>query len=51
MSLGFADTVMRYQNIEVEYRNAAWKVRRERYSGWIAQIIQHEMDHLAGMIV
>ena len=42
---------MRYRNIEVEYRNAAWKKRRERYSGWIAQIIQHEMDHLNGVII
>ena len=41
----------RYRNIEVEYRNAAWKKRRERYSGWIAQIIQHEMDHLDGVII
>ena len=34
-----------------KYRNAAWKKRRERYSGWIAQIIQHEMDHLEGVII
>ena len=41
----------RYQNIEIEYRNAAWKKCRERYSGWIAQIIQHEMDHLNGVVI
>ena len=51
LSLDGTRRTTRYQNIEVEYRNAAWKVRRERYSGWIAQIIQHEMDHLEGVII
>ena len=51
LSLNDTRRATRYQNIEVEYRNAAWKVRRERYSGWIAQIIQHEMDHLEGVII
>ena len=51
LSLDGTRRTTRYQNIEVEYRNAAWKKRRERYSGWIAQIIQHEMDHLDGVII
>ena len=51
LSLDGTRRTTRYQNIEVEYWNAAWKKRRERYSGWIAQIIQHEMDHLDGVII
>ncbi len=51
LSLDGTRRVTRYQNIEVEYRNAAWRKRREKYSGWIAQIIQHEMDHLEGVII
>ena len=51
LSLDGTRRTTRYQNIEVEYRNAAWKKRRERYSGWIAQIIQHEMNHLDGVII
>ena len=51
LSLDGTHRTTRYQNIEVEYLNAAWKKRRERYSGWIAQIIQHEMDHLDGVII
>ena len=51
LSLDGTRRTTRYRNIEVEYRNAAWKKRRERYSGWIAQIIQHEMDHLDGVII
>lgn len=51
LSLDGTRRTTRYQNIEVEYRNAAWKKRRERYSGWIAQTIQHETDHLDGVII
>lgn len=51
LSLDGTRRTTRYQNIEVEYRNAAWKKRREKYSGWIAQIIQHELDHLDGIII
>ena len=31
--------------------DAGWKSHRERFSGWIAQIIQHECDHLEGIII
>ena len=51
LSLEGTRKTTRYQNIEVEYRNAAWKKRREKYSGWTAQIIQHELDHLDGIII
>ena len=51
LSLDGTRRTTRYRNIEVEYRNAARKKRRERYSGGIAQIIQHEMDHLDGVII
>ena len=41
----------RYQNIEVEYYDSTWKKHRQAYSGWTAQIIQHECDHLEGIII
>ena len=41
----------RYQNIVVEYFDSSWKKKRQAYSGWTAQIIQHECDHLAGIII
>lgn len=41
----------RYQDIEVEYQDMNFKKQRQRYSGWIAQIIQHECDHLQGVII
>jgi peptide deformylase len=51
LSLDGTRKTTRFQNIEIEYRDAAWKKRRQKYSGWIAQIIQHEMDHLEGIII
>lgn len=41
----------RYQNIEVEYLDRNFKKQRQKYSGWIAQIIQHEIDHCNGIII
>lgn len=41
----------RYQEIEVEYQDMNWNRQRAKYSGFIAQIIQHECDHLEGIII
>lgn len=41
----------RYQEIELEYYDMGWKKQRQKYIGWIAQIIQHECDHLNGTII
>jgi len=51
LSLDGVRKTTRYQNIEVEYLDSSWKKRRQKYSGWTAQIIQHEMDHLDGIII
>ena len=41
----------RYENIEVEYFDVNWKKQKNKFSGWTAQIIQHECDHLEGIII
>ncbi len=51
LSLDGTRKTTRYQNIEIEYRDDTWKKHRQRYSGWFAQIIQHELDHLEGIII
>ena len=51
LSLEGVRKTTRYQNIEVEYLDGSWKKHRQKYSGWTAQIIQHEMDHLEGIII
>lgn len=51
LSLAGVRKTTRYKNIEVEYYDSSWKKHRQAYSGWIAQIIQHECDHLEGIII
>lgn len=51
LSLAGVRKTTRYEQIEVEYFDVNWKKQRQRYSGWIAQIIQHECDHLEGIII
>ena len=41
----------RYENITVEYTDMQWKKQRRSFSGWTAEIIQHEIDHLSGIII
>ena len=51
LSLDGVRKTTRFQNIEVEYQDGSWKKHREKYTGWIAQIIQHEIDHTKGIII
>ncbi len=51
LSLNGVRPTTRYQNIEVEFFDAGWKRQKQKYSGWIAQIIQHECDHLEGIVI
>ena len=51
LSLDGVRKTTRWQNIEVEYYDRRWKKHRQAYSGWTAQIIQHECDHLEGIII
>jgi len=41
----------RFEEIEVEYFDLGFKKRRGKYSGWIAQIVQHEVDHCDGIVI
>ncbi len=41
----------RYQNIEVEYLDMNWKKQSLKLEGWTAQICQHELDHLEGILI
>ena len=41
----------RYKDIEVGFLDAGFKKQRQKYSGWIAQIIQHEVDHCDGIVI
>ncbi len=41
----------RYQKITVEYTDMSWARKTGEFTGWTAQIIQHEIDHLSGIII
>jgi len=41
----------RYKSIKVQYQNDAFQTRLKTFTGWTAQIIQHEIDHCNGIII
>lgn len=51
LSLDGTRKTARFKDIEVEFRDMGWELRKKRFSGRTAQIIQHEADHLAGRII
>ena len=42
---------IRYREIEVEYQDMSFRKQKHKYTGWTAQIIQHEIDHCNGIII
>ena len=41
----------RYKEIEVVYLDESFRKKKAKFTGWDAQIIQHECDHLQGIII
>ena len=51
LSLVGTRKTIRHQSIEVEYLDMNFKKQKQMYNGFIAQIIQHEIDHCDGIII
>ena len=51
LSLPGVRSCTRYQEIEVDYLDQNFKKQHGKYSGWTAQIIQHEIDHCNGIVI
>ena len=51
LSLDGVRPCTRYKEIEVDYLDQNFKPQHGKYSGWTAQIIQHEVDHIAGIVI
>lgn len=51
LSLEGVRPVTRYREIELEFYDVNFVKRRQKFSGFIAQICQHELDHLEGIII
>ncbi|BCK85897.1 peptide deformylase (plasmid) [Pusillibacter faecalis] len=41
----------RWKSIKVQYQNEQFQTRFKTFTGWTAQIIQHEIDHCNGIII
>lgn len=41
----------RFRSIKVKYQNEQFQTRFKTFSGWTAQIIQHEIDHCEGILI
>ena len=41
----------RWQNIKLQYETDDGKKRIKNFTGWTAQIIQHEIDHCSGILI
>ena len=51
LSLEGSRPTRRYESIEVAYLDEQWMLKQLNFSGMPAQIIQHELDHLEGIII
>ena len=51
LSLPGQRNTTRYQHIEVEYEDYSFNKKRIKLSGYFAQIVQHEIDHLEGILI
>ena len=51
LSLEGVRKTRRWQSIKVQYETAEGKPRIKTFTGWTAQIIQHEIDHCSGILI
>ena len=49
--LGGPRPCKRYQSIKVQYQTSDMQTRIKTFTGWTAQIIQHEVDHCNGVLI
>ena len=51
LSLPGIRKVRRWKSIKVRYQNEKFQLRFKTFTGWTAQIIQHEIDHCEGVLI
>ena len=51
LSLTGTRKARRWQSIKVQYQNERFQTRFKTFTGWTAQIIQHEIDHCEGILI
>ena len=51
LSLAGTRPAKRWKSIKVRYQNERSQERSKTFTGWTAQIIQHEVDHCEGILI
>ena len=51
LSLTGTRKTKRFQTIKVQWQNEKFQTRLKTFTGWTAEIIQHEIDHCEGIII
>lgn len=51
LSLSGTRTAKRWRSIKVRWQNERFQERIKTFTGWTAQIIQHEIDHCDGILI
>ena len=51
LSLDGTRKIKRYKTIKVKWQNRQMQTRIKTYTGWTAEIIQHEIDHCNGILI
>ena len=51
LSLSGVRKTKRFQTVKVQWQNEKFQTRLKTFSGWTAEIIQHEIDHCEGILI
>ena len=51
LSLSGVRKTKRFQTIKVQWQNEKFQTRLKTFTGWTAEIIQHELDHCQGILI
>ena len=51
LSLTGTRKAKRFQTIKVQWQNEKFQTRLKTFTGWTAEIIQHEIDHCEGILI
>ena len=51
LSLSGVRKTKRFQTVKVQWQNEKFQTRLKTFTGWTAEIIQHEIDHCEGVLI
>ena len=51
LSLAGTRKTKRFQTIKAQWQNEKFQTRCKTFTGWTAEIIQHEIDHCEGILI